>query len=99
MSDRSFDEPSVSLNGSRMKGILNTRTLVGNDHDRAAEFVSEYLPDVVADIEWMQSPSARCVLDLIPPDSELQIQLELALRDHLGLAVYEGDDASETEAL
>ncbi len=80
-----------------MKLVLNTRTLVGHDHTSAAEFAREYFDGFSAEIDWMQSPSARCVLELNPEDQELQIQLEQELRAHLGLPSFDGDDDSETE--
>ena len=77
--------------------VLNSRTLVGNAHARAASFAIEFFPTSFVEIDWMQSPLARCVLDLDPADPELQFQLEQDLRRHLELDPSAGADASETE--
>jgi hypothetical protein len=89
---------------------LNSRTLVGLNHHAAAEYVSEYLPDVITLVEWQQNPSARCVLTiedhftkdrLIDEDAHAALLkgLESDLRSHLGLPILLGEEASGTEVL
>jgi hypothetical protein len=77
--------------------VLNSRTLVGDTHDRAARFATEFFPTSFVEIDWMQSHLARCVVDLDPADPALQFQLEQDLRHHLELDPFAGADASETE--
>lgn len=80
-----------------MNITLNTRTLVGHDHDKAADFAAMHFDLVTGGIDWRQSPSARCVLDITPDDQVLRVQFEQELRVHLGLPPYLGDDPSESE--
>jgi hypothetical protein len=97
-----------------MRIVLNSRTLVGPQHVEAAAFASEWIPGMAVNIEWLESPSARCVLQVdLPPDSPVVIrgrvlpvdgrdvrsQLEDDLRDHLNFPPYLGDDPSGTEVL
>ncbi|QJE95138.1 hypothetical protein [Luteolibacter luteus] len=47
-----------------MNVILNSRTLVGPQHTAAETFLRDRYPMDLAKIDWLQSPSARCVLEL-----------------------------------
>ena len=80
-----------------MKITLNTRTLVGHDHEEGEQFARMCSEGTVIEIDWRQSPSARCVLALAPDDQILRVRFEQDLRNHLGLPPYLGDDPSETE--
>ena len=81
-----------------MELVLNTRTIVGHDHDRATEFVRDYFPVEGLRIEWMQSPSARCVLELRPPDVGRHMEAERDLRAHLGMTSPDGAEPSGNES-
>ncbi|MCW1915848.1 hypothetical protein OJ996_19835 [Luteolibacter sp. GHJ8] len=95
-----------------MRITLNSRTLVGPQHTLAASFASEWPPACPVEIVWMQSPSARCVLEVeIPPEEPLifdgivtpldgndaAVFLERDLREALGLPELEGDDPDGSE--
>lgn len=47
-----------------MNVTLNSRTLVGPQHVAAESFLRDRYPLGLARIDWVQSPSARCVLEL-----------------------------------
>ncbi len=72
---------------------------LGGAHHLAAGLAIDYFPDAVPVIEWLQSPSASCVLNLFPPDAGLQNQLEHDLRAHHGLLAYAGDDPADSETI
>ncbi len=95
-----------------MKVILNSRTIIGPQHAQAATFFSEWTPFTPVDTEWLESPSARCVLGVeIAEDEQVVLQgtiqsldghnaahhLEIELRENLGLPPYRGDDPDESE--
>jgi hypothetical protein len=76
---------------------LNSRTLVGPIHEAAVDFVSNVYGLPTSAIDWVESPSAKCVLDLSPHDLGEELRLEQALRSHLLLPAFTGDDASASE--
>jgi hypothetical protein len=43
---------------------LNSRTLVGPQHTAAEIFLRDYYPLGLSKVDWVESPSARCVLGL-----------------------------------
>lgn len=80
-----------------MKVRLNGRTLVGPMHDLAIGFVTHLYGLQATAVEWLESPSAKCVLQLSPHDPGEELRLEQALRDHLQLPAFVGEDSSLTE--
>jgi hypothetical protein len=59
-----------------MNVLLNSRVLIGEKHDAAADFARQWKSDSASQIEWLLSPSELCVLDIsaspgetIPPGS------------------------------
>lgn len=97
-----------------MKVTLNSRTIVGPQHTQAAAFAGEWVPEEPLEVDWQESPSARCVLDIeIPPDRpfilrgavepvdghDARSHLEIDLRDNLGMPPYCGDDPDGSERI
>ena len=95
-----------------MKITLNSRTLVGPQHVQATAFASEWTPEHPVEIDWLESPSARCVLEVdIPPDRPVILSgtvqpldghdarehLEIDLRENLGLPPFQGEDPDGSE--
>lgn len=80
-----------------MRVRLNSRTLVGPMHSAATAFVSNLYGLQATAIDWVESPSAKCVLELSPHDLGEELRLEQAVRTHLQLPAFAGDDASSSE--
>ena len=95
--EQGFDRPRSCWKLPLMKMTLNTRTLVGHEHHAAENFLRRTLESAAVEIEWIQSPSARCVLQIVPEDQVLHMQLEQELRNYIGREPYQGDDASGSE--
>ena len=47
-----------------MNIVLNSRILVGPMHQAADDYAKKWEPELPKHIEWMQSPSELCVLDI-----------------------------------
>jgi len=53
-----------------MNVVLNSRVLIGEKHDAAADFALHWIAGISPQVEWLLSPSELCVLDVIPSPGE-----------------------------
>jgi hypothetical protein len=53
-----------------MNVLLNSRILVGEKHDAAADFARRWSTGTAPQIEWLLSPSELCVLDITTSPGE-----------------------------
>jgi len=54
-----------------MNVVLNSRVLVGEKHDAAADFALHWNAGILPQIEWLLSPSELCVLDITASPDEV----------------------------
>ncbi|MCW1925280.1 hypothetical protein OKA05_22155 [Luteolibacter arcticus] len=54
-----------------MNVVLNSRVLIGEKHDAAADFARHWKSDTSSQIEWLLSPSDLCVLDITASPGEV----------------------------
>ena len=54
-----------------MNVVLNSRILVGEKHDAAADFARQWRSGIAPQIEWLLSPSDLCVLDITTSPGEV----------------------------
>jgi hypothetical protein len=53
-----------------MNVVLNSRVLVGEKHDAAADFALHWNSGVFPQVDWLLSPSELCVLDITATPGE-----------------------------
>ena len=56
-----------------MNVVLNSRILVGEKHDAAAEFARQWRSGIAPQIEWLLSPSDLCVLNITASPGEAML--------------------------